>query len=458
MAENEKKGERFGEEPKIKPRQVTKSDKEGDEGAEERKRRHLLEKKSDGEWLSKLKPLEKKSRDDQTRESDQTKGSPEKDASDFLDEKKPSSDSSRCGKPVAEDSAEPSWEDDEKDPIEEQDFTSAEPEEEDEPRKSGDSGSSRRRRRRSHKKSLFPLSFKAVLPWLKTKALMLGGLIIGVCVFAAVFWKIGEADGYRAGRKMSLREVEIEESKKVYALPPEASQQLDSALLRLREADSSSTEEIARMVRTYPDIPTLNYAASLASIQSGDLDNATKFAETSIARNERVSDSFVILSIVESQKAAENPGQQFGDPRLRVKKILEKAIAADPMNSGARMEMGSLLRYMGDEPGAIRELRSAKARLHPVDSHLSVDVTVALIEVENLPLDALTPSDPNTDDVRVIFPAAYIAMRHDNFPLGISLLKRCKNMLSPDTFNYLVNDRAFRRFSYLPEMKELQGR
>jgi hypothetical protein len=121
------------------------------------------------------------------------------------------------------------------------------------------------------------------------------------------------------------------------------------------------------------------------------------------------------------------------------------------------MELGSLFRYMGDEQGAIKELRSAKARLHPVDSHLSVDVTVALIEVENLPLDVLTPTEPERDDVRALFPAAYVAMRHDNFELGARLLKRCQNLLSPDTFHYLVNDRAFRRFSYRPELKEFQG-
>ncbi len=357
-----------------------------------------------------------------------------------------------------EKSREKTWEDDEKESIEKADAEQLEDDDEEseegEPDASKEGGSQGGRRRRRKKPS--KPSFKRVLIKVRRRGMSIFAIVAGAILVALTFFRVGESRGEREGKEAALRDMAVLEARKVYELPPEAQQQLDAALLEVRAGNAAKAAvDIAQLVEKFPDVASLNYAAGLGAIQAGEFEKAIAFANASIDKGERVSDSYVLLSIAESQMRAQAPGNQFVNPQLRVREILDKAIAADPMSAGARMELGSLFRYMGDESGALKELGAAKARLHPVDSHLAVDVTVALIEVENLPLEALQPSEPTADDVRILFPAAYIAMRHENFELGIRLLNRCRNLLPLDSFLYLVNDRAFQRFSYREDVKTL---
>ena len=437
MSDKENKPEKFAETPKIRPRHVSKSDSEQDPGevAEEKKRRRRLEKKSDEEWIAKLKPSGKK----EDSEGEEAGNPKEPDVIPAPKEKV----------------REKTWEDDEKDtvadtqePMEEEESEAGEP---DDVKGEESQGGRRRRRKKPAKPSL-----KRVLAQLRRRAMGIFAILAGAILVALTFFRVGESRGEREGKEAALRDMAVLEARRVYELPAEAQQQLDAALLEVRGGNAvAAAEDIAQLVKKFPDVASLDYAAGLASIQAGDFETAMTFANASIDKGEKVSDSYVLISIAEAQSRAQEPGNQFVNPQLRVREILDKAIAADPMSAGARMELGSLFRYMGDESGALRELGAAKARLHPVDSHLAVDVTVALIEVESLPLEALQPSEPTADDVRVLFPAAYIAMRRDNFELGIKLLNRCKNLLPLDSFLYLVNDRAFQRFSYREDMKAL---
>ncbi len=439
MSDKENKPEKFGETPKIRPRHVGKSESEKDTGeaAEEKKRRRLLEKKSDEEWISKLKPPGKKEEFE-----DGKAGAGE------------SKESAVAGDSKAE-ARERTWEDEESESIKQvQDGVEEDESNMDEPGavKEGEPSSGRRRRRKKPAKP----SVKRVLIQLRRRAMAIFAIIAGAILLSLTFFRVGESRGEREGKEAALRDLAVVEARKVYVLPPEAQQQLDAALLEVRGGNAvKAAVDLAALAEKFPDVASLRYAAGLGAIQAGELEKAIAFANASIDKGERISDSYVLISIAEAQLRAEEPGKQFVSPQLRVREILDKAIAADPMSAGARMELGSLFRYMGDEAGALKELGAAKARLHPVDSHLAVDVTVALIEVENLPLEALQLSEPTADDVRVLFPAAYIAMRQENFELGIRLLTRCKNLLPMDSFLYLVNDRAFQRFAYRDDMKAL---
>ncbi|MEX1120038.1 MAG: hypothetical protein WEB60_14725 [Terrimicrobiaceae bacterium] len=432
MSDKENRPEKFGETPKIRPRHAGKSDseKESGEAAEEKKRRRLLEKKSDEEWIAKLKSSDKK--DDPDGAGEDLPGMPAA--------KEAAREKMRVEAEALEDGQEAT--DDEEESGE------GEPE----AVKEGESQGGRRRRRKKPSKP----SLKRVLIKIRRRAMTIFAVVAGGILVALTFYRVGESRGEREGKEAALRDMAVLEARKVYVLPPEAQQQLDAALLEVRAGNAvAAAGTLAQLVEKFPHVASLNYAAGLGAIQAGEFETAIAFANASIEKGERVSDSYVLISIAEAQMRAEEPDKQFVNPQLRVREILDKAIAADPMSSGARMELGSLLRYMGDEPGALTELGAAKARLHPVDSHLAVDVTVGLIEVENLPLEALQPTEPTADDVRVLFPAAYIAMRHENFELGIRLLNRCKNLLPVDSFHYLVNDRAFQSFAYRDDVKAL---
>ncbi len=442
MSDKENKPEKFGETPKIRPRHVDKSDseKEPGEAADDKKRRRLLEKKSDEDWIAKLKPPAKKE-DTAGEKEDAVKATPPVSIPDSKKEPR-----------------EKTWEDDEVELLKKEGPELLEDDEEESEEGEPDSdkeGESLGGRRRRKKKPAKP-SLKRVFSRLRRRATTIFAIIAGAILVALTFFRMGESRGEREGKEAALRDMAVIEARKVYTLPPETQQQLDAALLEVRAGNAvAAAVTLAELAEKFPDVASLSYAAGLGAIQAGEFEKAIAFANASIDKGERVSDSYVLISIAEAQMRAEEPDKQFVNPQLRVREILDKAIAADPMNAGARMELGSLFRYMGDESGALKELGAAKARLHPIDSHLAVDVTVALIEVENLPLEALQPSEPTADDVRVLFPAAYIAMRHENFDLGIRLLNRCKNLLPLDSFLYLVNDRAFQRFSYRDDMKAL---
>jgi tetratricopeptide (TPR) repeat protein len=293
----------------------------------------------------------------------------------------------------------------------------------------------------------------------------LGGALLRAVPYALVALLAAMAAyalGRDAGRTISQEEADrlraAADVQKIRVLPSQAESRLDSALTELREGDPAQAAAVLEtLAAEYPDVPSLHYLAALAATQAGDAPAAAGHAYASIKRGEKVSDSLVVLSILESQKAALPASEKMGDPHLRARELLEEAIAADPANPGPRMELGSLQRYMQDRDAAARSFRAAKARLHPVDSHLAADVTLALLEVELLPAKGMEVREPDTDDVRVLFPAAFVAMRKDNFPLAIRILERCRTGLTPDLFLYLMNDPAFRRFAYREDLKPFFG-
>jgi len=414
MEENQDPKEAAAKPVKIRPRNVDKS-KEGEEGpAEEKSKKGLLPKRSDPEWLAGLRPHE-----------------PSKKEEPAATVNGPLPDEPTLAHGPAEDGAVP---------------TADEPDQ---------SRVQKRRKRRVEGKEGKLIKF---LRWLGGPGKYVIAGAACVLILAGLAFKAGTAVGFGQGRAALERELAVREARRVYVLPPEARERVDAALMAFRDGRAEETlAELTKITGEYPDVASIRYLAALAAIQAGNPEEALRFARESIGRGEKVADSLVVESIVESQRASLPETEKMGDPITRAQKILEEAIIEDPAAAGPRIELGSLLRYRGQREDAVRELRSAKARLHPVDSHLVIDVTVALIEVEELPSGALEVSEPATDDVRALFPAAYIAMKKDDFTLAKRLLDRCRAVLPADTFLYLVNDPAFRKFSYRDDLKPYFG-
>lgn len=285
-------------------------------------------------------------------------------------------------------------------------------------------------------------------------------IALGLGVLASlVAYRIGESLGEDLGRRKQIGLMEIVESRRVYELPEQVARRLDDLLLEVRSLrgprSAQAAQSIAALAAEYPNVASMHYAAAIAALEAGDLSAVEEQAKISISRGERLSDAHVLLSIVESQRRSQQP-HQLVPPMARVKEHLAAAIKADPMNPAPRIELGSLLRYSGDTEGALRELRAARARSLPVDSHLSVDVTVSLMEVESLPTEVLQARDPHSDDPRALLPAALVALRTDNPALAAHILRRAQAILPRETFSYLVNDAAFRRYAELPEIRHFQ--
>ena len=117
--------------------------------------------------------------------------------------------------------------------------------------------------------------------------------------------------------------------------------------------------------------------------------------------------------------------------------------------------IANLLRSQKRNADALRLLKSARLRLTPADSHSVADATIAILTLQETS-DKELPSNPDPDkDIPSAFSAAYVAMRKGDFSRAADILRRCRNMLPPDLYGYLMSDPALRKYAAEPQLAEL---
>jgi len=265
-------------------------------------------------------------------------------------------------------------------------------------------------------------------------------------------------EGFDLGVREGLREARERITREGVKWPADLTAKVDAAMIELRRGDpAAALKHLREVAAVKPDISSLSYLIALAAMQSGDIDLAEQNAQESIEKQERVSDSLALLSVLAVQKGVDKSRPHMGDPGLRAEAFLRQAILADIANPYPRYELATLLRYQGRDADALHEIESAQARLNPVDSHLVMDVTLAIMRMEKLPVADLPAEAPASDDVRKLLPAAYAAMRRENFAQAAALLEKCRKELPPDIFDYLIYDPALKRYKSRPELRAIYG-
>ncbi len=290
--------------------------------------------------------------------------------------------------------------------------------------------------------------------WLfSSLAVVLAGLLL-VVLASRHYYNEGHAAGVRDGQTEAKTTAKRENA----VWPPEVAAELDVALSDLRKGNADSAlRRFQKLEEEKLQISSVSYLVALAAMQSGDIDLAEKKARESMEKQERISDSLALMAVLETQKAADPKRYKLGDASLKSEKLLRQAILADAANPYPRYELATLLRYKGKRDEAIKEIQAAQARLNPIDSHTVMDITVALMKIEQTPEGELPNQAPQTDDVRKTFPAAYIAMRRGDFVQAAALLQKCREALPTDVFDYLVNDPCLRKFIDQPEIRPFFG-
>ena len=279
-------------------------------------------------------------------------------------------------------------------------------------------------------------------------------LIIFVLIFSSFLsgWSYdrGLADGYQFSEEAATKEK--------MQMPPEGEDELNTALAELRKGETASAlDRLLRLEKTPHAYSSLTYLVALAAMQNGDVKLAETKVQDTIAKRERVSDALALKSVLITQQAADPTRAKMGDPRVRSETLLRQAAIADAANPYPRFELATLLRYKGQNAEAIKELKAAQVRLNPFDSHLVMDITLALMQLEQAPPEKLPARQPDTDDVAKLFPAAYVSMRRGDFTAAATLLQKCRTSLPPDFFDYLIYDPAFRKFREHPELQPFFG-
>ncbi len=271
--------------------------------------------------------------------------------------------------------------------------------------------------------------------------------LLGTCGLAVVLLIIVFFWAHALGVSSGIRKAENAAPGEVTDLQPEVWAELEKGLEELHAGDSEAAfRRFKDLQQTQKTISSLDYLLGLAAMQNGDVEVSEESVKNSIRKGERVSDSWALLAVLAGQKGSDPGRPTMGDPRLRAEALLRQAILADPVNPSPRVELAVRLRSRGQTDDAEREFRAAEACLTPVDSHITLKITLELIDIDKMPADKLPTEIPDSDDPVKLFPAAYSAMRRGDFAAASALLERCQETASPALFAYLKSDAVFRRY------------
>jgi tetratricopeptide (TPR) repeat protein len=237
------------------------------------------------------------------------------------------------------------------------------------------------------------------------------------------------------------------------AIPLEFEKAIDSAFAAYSDGNASeATTQLEMVYRKNQTIPSTCYLLALTAIQSGDLKLALQKVDESIAKGEKVSDSFALKAAIEMEMGGRGG---LGDPKVVAESLLRSAMAADISNPRPYIELASLLRFQGRNEEARKLFEGASLRLNPVEGHALVNASLALLDLQQTPDDKL-PSGLNPDkDTQSLISAAYVAMRQNDIPTVKSLLATGREKLSVPLYNYLINDPAMKTFSKNPQLSGL---
>lgn len=265
---------------------------------------------------------------------------------------------------------------------------------------------------------------------------------------AAVFTLL--LTGFLFGRLQSVPSVE-EEERAIAKPSPQLVKELNEALALIESGESSEAlKKIQSLSAKHPDVSSLDYLAALAAMQAGDMKTAQERASLSISKNQKVSDSLVLLSMTESGVGTGGKSS-LRDPKIVREALLREAVNADVANPFPMIELASFLRSQKRDEEALDLLRAANARLHPIDTHVVVQTSIQLMKLQQMPDEEL-PSACSEGSITEIFSSVYISLRKKDYKQAAIALEKGRQQANPDLFAYLINDPVFKPFLSEPVM------
>ena len=230
---------------------------------------------------------------------------------------------------------------------------------------------------------------------------------------------------------------------------------INQALTLIRQNKVPAAFQILYALRAAnPRLSSISYLTALAALQGGDLRAAAQEIALAQRSAEKASDAYALAATWENLERGLGPERSADERAERVESLLRQAIAADQANPGPRLELGMQMRARGEREAALAMLASARLRLQPVDPAVTVDTTLLLIELEQKPTELLpTNLDPDKNTASLLG-AAYVAMRQEDYASIIRLLKKARERLKPELYNYLIADPAFAPYRARPGLAE----
>jgi len=281
-----------------------------------------------------------------------------------------------------------------------------------------------------------------------------------VLIWRAV-WILSIGFSFALGLAIGMRrETRVEpsptDSPEAFVAASEAEEKaINQALTLIRQNKMPAAFQILYTLRAAnPRLSSISYLTALAALQGGDFRAAAQEIALAQRSAEKASDAYALGATWENLERGLGPERSTDERAERVESLLRQAIAADQANPGPRLELGMQMRARGEREAALAMLASARLRLQPVDPAVTVDTTLLLIELEQKPTELLpTNLDPDKNTASLLG-AAYVAMRQEDYASIIRLLKKARERLKPELYNYLIADPAFAPYRTRPGLAE----
>ena len=256
--------------------------------------------------------------------------------------------------------------------------------------------------------------------------------------------------GFLLGKLQSGSSAEGDEG--VLAKPsPQLVKELNEALALIESGDSTDAlQKIQALSAKHPDVYSLDYLTAISAMQAGDFKTAQEKASLSITKNQKVSDSLVLLSMTEAIAGA-GEKSSLRDPKIVRESLLREAVNADVANPFPMIELASFLRGQKRDDEALELLGAANARLHPINTHVVVQTSIQLMKLQQMPDEEL-PAACSEGSITEIFSSVYISLRKKDYKQAAIALEKGRHQASPDLFAYLINDPVFKPFHAEPVM------
>lgn len=198
-------------------------------------------------------------------------------------------------------------------------------------------------------------------------------------------------------------------------------------------------EQLAGLLATTPDLPSLRYVAALCAAESGNEPTARELLDDAIAAGQRLSDALALRGALDRSLSATLTARSD---------YLRQAIAADPMNPNPLFELATVLRKERRTKEALAMFDAVQRRMLPTDSQMVVAVTSELVRLESLSTTELPEAPTLTNP----FSTAYVLLRKEDAQAASRVLAGARNLVSPDTFAFILGDAAFAAYRGEPEI------
>lgn len=205
--------------------------------------------------------------------------------------------------------------------------------------------------------------------------------------------------------------------------------------------------------KAHPDFPGIRYRLALLALRQGEKGKTRTLLDRSLESGEEVA---AVHNLQSALARLEN------QPQLGFAE-LEAATRAEPFNPKYFYFWSEALRRAGRQPEAAAKLEEALLRATDPTDETLYQFKLRLVKIE-LNRESEFANDlaawlqgASIAPAEWLLTAAALALKREDYPGAAAQIAKARQLLSPATANFLLNDQTFRDNSWRPELAAFYG-